>query len=162
MGSNRRARHVTSHPLVRKLIVIIIINVSPFPRPIPISFSPMDGEGGARWRASNERHVDGRAGTRARVRHGSLNVDLLSLGKRTNGHKSYTLEIVVQIRLHLSCSLLASAIYYSTKNTAPLSFSSPSDQGIENLGFRLCLHDLLARTDPSRIRIIMQWNSSTP
>lgn len=49
-----------------------------------------------------------RARVRARVRHGSLNVDLLPR-QTDRRYKSYTLEIVVQIRLHLSCSLLASA-----------------------------------------------------
>lgn len=55
-----------------------------------------------------ERGTLARARVRVRARHGSLNVDLLPR-QTDRRHKSYTLEIVVQIRLHLSCSLLASA-----------------------------------------------------
>lgn len=71
-------------------------------------------------------------------------------------HKSYTLEIVVQIRLHLSCSLLASAIYYSTKNTAPLSFLSPGSSNRKSRIWTLLTRPIGAN---GPIRIILQWNS---
>lgn len=71
-------------------------------------------------------------------------------------HKSYTLEIVVQIRLHLSCSLLASAIYYSTKNTAPLSFLSPGSSNRKSRIWTLLTRPIGAN---GAIRIILQWNS---
>lgn len=72
------------------------------------------------------------------MRHGSLNVDLLPR-QTDQRHKSYTLEIVVQIRLHLSCSLLASAIYYSTKNAAAPPSLPLSSFLLRNLDLDSCL-----------------------
>ena len=90
------------------------------------------------------------------MRHGSLNVDLLPR-QTDQRHKSYTLEIVVQIRLHLSCSLLASAIYYSTKNAAAPYIPLPLPSSIFSLSFWVEME--FAYLERASIQIILRSNS---